>query len=116
MNRILIAGTALACLLLTGCGPDTKIKWRTLYTAVQKGDVQDVEKHLLLGEKINEKNSTYGWTPLHKAVAMDNKEIVKVLLDHGARTDLKDQWGQTPLELATKLGHSEVADMIRKKS
>ena len=40
-----------------------------------------------------------GWTALHIVVG-DQPEKVDLLLKHGARTDIRDQDGRTPLELA----------------
>lgn len=38
-----------------------------------------------------------GRSTLHLAVAENRTEIVSVLLDKGAKTDLSDTWGRTPL-------------------
>jgi ankyrin repeat protein len=41
-----------------------------------------------------------GQTALFLAVEAGRKDVVKYLLDHGARTDVKDDMGRTPMELA----------------
>ena len=89
------------------------MKYRTLYTAVQKGDAEDVKKHLLRGEKVNEINATYNWTPLHRAVSGGHAEIVRLLLDHGADPSLRDKWDKTPLDHALEEGHEEIAELLR---
>lgn len=38
-----------------------------------------------------------GFTALHAAVNSGNYEITKILLDHGARTDIRDSYGNPPL-------------------
>ena len=100
-------------MVLTGCGPDTNIKYRTLYIAVQKGDAEDVRRHIGTGIDINEVNDTYRWTPLHKAASMGHLEIVRILLENGADPTPKDKWGKTALEQAEAEGHAEVAALIR---
>ena len=40
-------------------------------------------------------------TPLHIAVKADSTVAVEYLLERGARTDVKDEEGKTPLDLAT---------------
>ena len=41
-----------------------------------------------------------GTSALHAAVAANNADLVRYLLDHGARTDLVDVSGRTPLDVA----------------
>ena len=41
-----------------------------------------------------------GQTALFLAVESGRKDVVKYLLDHGARTDVKDDMGRTPMDLA----------------
>ena len=103
-------------LIFLGCGPDTNVKYRTLYVAVQQGDPEDVRKHVLRGVDVNEVNDTYLWTPLHKAASMGSLDIVQILLDNGADLSPKDKWGKTALEQAEAEGHEEVAALIRENS
>jgi ankyrin repeat protein len=39
-------------------------------------------------------------TPLHHAVHRDHRDIVEILLAHGANIDIKDRNGRTPLYMA----------------
>ena len=41
-----------------------------------------------------------GWTPLHGAAARGADSIVQFLVDHGARLDVQDKAGKTPLQVA----------------
>ena len=45
----------------------------------------------------------YGRSVLHRAVAAHDTDLVKTVLAHGARTDLPDKKGITPLDLALNL-------------
>jgi len=52
----------------------------------------------LTGDPVNTK-SNEGMTALHVAVRSRNANFVRYLLDKGARTDLKDASGRTPLDV-----------------
>jgi ankyrin repeat protein len=57
-------------------------------------------KHLLeRGANVNERDKDNA-TPLHLASHYKRLEIVRVLLDHGAKIDLEKDQGRTPLQLA----------------
>ena len=77
--------------------------WTILHDAVlnQKGEMV---KFLLGhgGEKLINAQDTFGMTPLHRALfgMLADKEIVQLLCDHGADTEMADYDGQTPLDLA----------------
>lgn len=47
-------------------------------------------------------------TPLHEAVRHDRKLILEVLLEKGARTDIRDEDGETPYEVARKRKVKEI--------
>ena len=52
----------------------------------------------LTGDPVNTK-SNEGMTALHVAVRSRNANLVRYLLDKGARTDIKDASGRTPLDV-----------------
>ncbi len=53
-----------------------------------------------------------GYTPLHVAAQYKNVEIVRLLVGYGAKPDLTDRWGNTPLWRA--LGpHEENTQIIK---
>lgn len=52
-----------------------------------------------LGANVNHEAGGRG-TPLHRAAAVGNLRTAQALLDHGARSDLTNQSGQTPLVFA----------------
>ena len=56
-----------------------------------------------------------GFTALHEAASIGNTGVVRVLLDAGADTDVKDgMLKRTALALATKRGHEEVVTLLKK--
>lgn len=52
---------------------------------------------------------------LHGAIAFGQKDMVKWLLDHGAKNDIQVQnyEGKTPLAKAVELGQTDIADLLR---
>jgi potassium channel len=51
-------------------------------------------------------------TTLHLAVAERQTEVVKVLLEKNARTEVVDRWGTTPLLEAFRLGNLAEAELL----
>ena len=49
---------------------------------------------------------------MHYAAMMDKKEIVKLLLDHGADGYKADEEGNTPLSLAIEKGHQDIVKIM----
>ena len=54
------------------------------------------------------------FTPLHMAVDWGYKEIVELLLVNGADVNVKDEFGDTPLDWSIGLDQKEIADLLRK--
>jgi ankyrin repeat protein/cell wall assembly regulator SMI1 len=64
-------------------------------------DVNHVDK------QISDRN-----TPLHFAADVGAVEAVRLLLEHGARPDVKNGDGKSPQKLAEDAGHAEVAKLL----
>ncbi|XP_067125162.1 serine/threonine-protein phosphatase 6 regulatory ankyrin repeat subunit B-like [Centruroides vittatus] len=58
------------------------------------------------------RQSKYGWSPLLYACRAGHPNLVKVLLQHGARVDIFDESGKAALHLAAEYGHHEVVDIL----
>lgn len=64
---------------------------------------------------VNEGYGPYaGFTPLHIAILNGQAKIVELLLQHGARIDLKDATGKTPFEIVPLRNETEIAKVIEK--
>jgi ankyrin repeat protein len=55
-----------------------------------------------------------GETPLHDAVCYDYVDVVVVLLEYGARTDIVNADGRSPVRVARDLGHTRTVELLRK--
>jgi hypothetical protein len=96
--------------MLPGSTPDDR--HLALALASQFGHVEVVRLLLDAGEDPNRYNPVGGHshsTPLHQAAANGNGEMVRLLVEHGARLDMKDiLWHGTPAAWAAHEGKSEI--------
>ena len=91
----------------------------TLLQAIEFENVEIVQQHLDYGTDPNvvyipEGFPFAGASALHLAVLKDNGEIVKLLLDNGAKIEIKakDQFQSTPLTWAAFWGLYEMAKLL----
>ncbi|XP_048582912.1 ankyrin repeat-containing protein DDB_G0279043-like [Nematostella vectensis] len=83
-----------------------------LHAAVRTGD-EAIVKTLVSNEKCNVNAKGRGLcTPLHIACGMDKLKICKLLIEHEARIDLKDEDKMTPLGHAVEKGAKNTAEYI----
>jgi hypothetical protein len=85
--------------------------------AAQFGHVAELSRLLEAGEDPNRYNPVGGHshaTALHQAVGHGHQEVVRLLIAHGARVDIKDvMWGATPAGWARHTGQSELEQLLR---
>ena len=88
-----------------------------LSLAADFGRVEIVRLLLDAGEDPNRYNPPGGHshtTPLHQAAAKGHEEVVRLLLERGAKTDLKDiLWHATPADWAQHAGKPEIVELLR---
>ena len=70
-----------------------------------------VELLLNAGADVNARNNQ-NMTPLHLSAMFGEAEDVKILLERGVRTDVKNKRGNTAAEVARWRGYPDIADMI----
>jgi hypothetical protein len=105
----------LARQLLTAAAPEDR--HRALALATQNESVETVRLLLDAGEdpnRYNPKQNHSHSTPLHQAVWSGHMDIVRLLIERGARLDIKDAiWHGTPLGWAEYGGRKEIAEFLR---
>ena len=82
-----------------------------LSKAVIEGHNEIVELLIAAGADVNAKD-VVGRTPLFYAT--DHKEIAELLIANGADVNAKTNDGWSVLDMARRLGHPELADLLRK--
>ena len=98
---------------------DAEARHRALALAAQHGQAQIVRLLLEAGEDPNRYNlegNHAHTTPLHQAVLGGHEAVVRLLVEHGARLDIRDTiWQGTPLGWALHGGkaHPHMADCLR---
>jgi ankyrin repeat protein len=110
MNRATIPSLLLLLLFLTTCSAPDK-PTIGLYLAVQRGDIDQIERHIYWGADINQPNVD-GETPLHVAAAKGRLVVVKLLLKHAAEIDAADRDGHSPLHAAVIADRTQVAQYL----
>ena len=86
-----------------------------LMYAVLKGHVEVAELLMDKGAMIDVREKHYGRTLFHLTAIIGNKNMAEFLINKGAGINVLDNEGLTPLQLAAKYGHKEVAGMLTKR-
>lgn len=82
-----------------------------LHVAVSKGDVEIVKKFIAYGADVNEQSEDM--TPLMIAARYNKVEIIKVLLENGARPEVKNEKGFTALKFAQLSNATEAIAILK---
>ena len=94
--------------------PDTRgrvVTVETLYAAAHAGDLEAVRR-CAVPERLDEPANASGWSALMVAAARGHSDVVRWLLDAGARPDLVSDDADTALSLAVTRGHVEAARLL----
>ncbi len=129
-SKILVA--AFVLLFLIGCSKETKSElpkklnqelnskttqqnFDNIYTAALEGDIEIIRLSIpeVLNANANSVNHVEKWTALMNA-AEGQMEVVKLLLQNGADTNLKDIIGDTAESFALNKNHLEVSNFLKK--
>ncbi|MGB2862177.1 MAG: M56 family metallopeptidase, partial [Sedimentisphaerales bacterium] len=73
---------------------------KSLHQAVVDGDIEQVKLLIAKGADVNASMAGQSWTPLLDAANAGHAQVVKVLLENGAKVDVGDDYGYTPLVYA----------------
>ncbi|HIO21500.1 MAG TPA: ankyrin repeat domain-containing protein [Nitrospirales bacterium] len=85
-----------------------------LHMAAQSGILIEVKQLIIGGHGVNQRDETYGFTPLHQAVFFGHREIVEFLIAEGADVNAKNIAGSTPLYLAKGKRHNAIGDLLER--
>jgi ankyrin repeat protein len=82
--------------------------------ALYSGNINHVEEMLkahpsLANAKDMDRGQGTGWTPLHVAANLGDPDLVKLLVRYGAKVNVKDKRGLTPLLWTAFAGRHEAA-------
>jgi uncharacterized protein len=95
-----------------------------LHAAAYKGNVEAGTRLIAHGAEVNGRTTTgttdmfitsppvCGESPLHLAAAYGHREFVQLLLQSGARKDLRDHTGQTPAHWAARHHQNELIRLL----
>jgi hypothetical protein len=104
-------------LLPTGLEPKPKERSpegvRALFYAIEKNNLVYAQKVLSMNFDPNLHHEN-GYTALAYAAAKGNPQMVELLLRNSASAGLVTKEGDTPVELALRFGHAEVADTLKR--
>ena len=85
---------------------------RALFYAIEKSNLVYAQKVLEMNFDCNLQHDN-GYTPLAYASMKGNTRMVELLLRNGADPAGSTKEGDTPVELALRFGHGEVADVLK---
>lgn len=105
-----LLAVAVLALLVAACSEPDRPKV-TLYLAVQRGDLEQLERHIYWGTDIDAQLPN-GKLPLHIAAEKGRFSMVRTLLKHDADINAKSADGDTALDLAILTGRTQVAEML----
>lgn len=110
MRRLVTLALVVLLSLLGACSEPDKPSV-ALYLAVQRGDLDQLERHIYWGADINAvlPNGLY---PLHISAQKGDIIMVKILLKHGAEINRTSADGDTALDLAVLNGRTQVAEVL----
>jgi ankyrin repeat protein len=87
--------------------------WTPLTMAAREGDTQIIALLLRCGAAVDQPEGG-GNTALFWASFYDKPSAVKQLLSNGANVNKRSEGGETPLHVALRFKHEEVAEILRK--
>ena len=83
-----------------------------LIQACVSEDIGAVRALIRLGYNVNYATSQHYSTPLHIATTKGNVGIVKLLINAGANSSVRNWWGETPLDIARNKNYTDLTRML----
>lgn len=82
-----------------------------LHDAARKGDIEVVQRLIIRGADVDEKDEK-GGTPLHEAAKEGHRDVVRLLIAESANIDARGPLGLSPLHIAAAKGYTDVAELL----
>lgn len=111
INKKLLLPCAVGAILLGQVGIALSGVYDDLLKAIENNDTGEVTAILQRGMDVNTVDKS-GNSLLMLAVQKDNIELVRYLLSHRARPGIRNQYGDTPLMLASLKGQTETVRLL----
>ena len=86
---------------------------RAMFYAIEKSNLVYAQKVMSMDFDANLQHDN-GYTPLAYAAMKGNPQMVELFLRNGANPLLTTKEGDTPVELALRFGHADVADILKR--
>lgn len=84
-------------------------------SAVSGGDTSTAQNMINQGEADVNKNMAGGRTPIFYAVINDHDDMVRLLMDNGAKVDFRDDEGRSPLMYAVENDNDDMVRLLMEK-
>jgi hypothetical protein len=117
VKKLTCLAASLTLLLGTGCGElvqETQAPSTTIWVAAATGDLAVVQEHGAAGTSLDAREPSGGITPLIAAAAGGYTEVVRLLVESGAKLETRDDNGTTALMVAVFLCHEETVKVLLK--
>jgi ankyrin repeat protein len=83
-----------------------------IFSLAMDGKTEALAQELRLNSASVNDNADLGYSPLAIAVARGHKQVVKLLLDHGAAANTQDEKGNTPLHYVSENNDLDLAKLL----
>ena len=86
--------------------------WTALIIAAIKNQTDVVRCLLDKGADVDKQHHRWGFTVLHIASGYNHTDVMRMLLQHGAIKDIKDEFGNPPIDHALRRNSEEAVDLL----
>lgn len=88
--------------------------WKDMFLGVQKNDFELVRYHILMGIDLNYQHPEFLTSALIESIRLKHWEMMKYLLDNGAKPDIREAEScLLPLEIAKLLGDGKACKILQ---
>lgn len=88
--------------------------WKDMFNAIRVGNLTLVGYHLNMGVDPNYQHPEFMASALVESIRFDQLEIAELLLEQGAKPDIKEVWGgETPLSVAKTKNNQKAIELIQ---